>query len=116
MPQGALPRRSDHQALAEIAELARREGVEGFVVGDPVNVDGTRGEASERVRRFADKLRAACGLPVHLVAETLTTVAARERLEAAGVDWRRHPGRLDAVAAQIVLEEFLAGSTGSLRE
>lgn len=108
MPLFTLERRSDPAAIARIGEIIREEEVESLVVGEPVNVDGTRGPAAERARSFAAKLAAATGLPLRLVGETLTTVAAAERLREAGVDARRARGRIDSVAAQILLEEALA--------
>jgi putative holliday junction resolvase len=108
LPLTTLERRSDRTAVAQIAEIAGREGVGRLVVGEPVSIDGSRGEAALRARRFGEKLAARTGLPLLFVGEALTTVAAAERLRAAGVDLRRDPGRLDAVAAQILLEEGLA--------
>jgi putative Holliday junction resolvase len=107
VPLTTLERRSDRVAVAQIAEIARREGVERLVLGEPVGLDGERGEAAERVRRFGVKLAAAARLPLEMVGEALTTVEAAERLREAGVDLRREPGRLDAMAAQILLQESL---------
>ena len=107
VPHSTLERRSDAAAARAIAELARREGVGALVVGEPVNLDGTRGPAAERARAFAARLVAASALPCLLVNESLTTVEAAQRLREAGVDPRRDPGRLDAVAAQILLQEAL---------
>lgn len=116
VPLATLERTRDRDALRTIAEVVEFEEVEALVVGDPVNVDGSRGDASERVHRFAAKLAEATGLEPRYVVETLTTVAARERLEAAGVDVRRHPERLDATAAQILLEEVLQETVESAQE
>jgi putative Holliday junction resolvase len=107
VPLATLKRRDDGSAIAEIAGIARREGVGRLVVGEPRKLDGTRGPAAVRVRRFAEKLAASTGLPLELVDEALTSVEAAERLRAAGIDPRRHPGKLDAVAAQILLQEAL---------
>ena len=107
VPLTTLVRRNDRSAVREIAEIARREGVGRLALGEPVGLDGQRGEAAERVRRFGDKLAQVSGLPVRLVGESLTTVEAQERLRAAGVDPRRAPERIDAVAAQILLQEAL---------
>jgi RNase H-fold protein (predicted Holliday junction resolvase) len=49
------------------------------------------------------------------VGEALTSVEAAERLRQAGVDPRREPGRIDAVAAQILLEEALGRGDGGDR-
>ena len=107
VPLTTLQRRNDRSAVREIAEIARREEVGRLVLGEPVGLDGQRGEAAERVRRFGDRLAGITGLPVRLINESLTTVEAQERLRAAGVDTRREPERIDAVAAQILLQEAL---------
>jgi len=75
-------------------------------------MDGTRGESSLRVESFARKLEIATGLSCVLVDETLTSEAAKERLVEAGVDLRRHRERIDAVAAQILLEDYLSRAGG----
>jgi putative pre-16S rRNA nuclease len=107
LPHSTLIRTGDRQAARAIAALARREGVGRLVVGEPRRLDGTAGEAAERARRFADRLGVETGLPCELVDEALTSVAAAERLREVGVDARRHPERLDAVAAQLLLQEVL---------
>jgi putative holliday junction resolvase len=107
VPLTTLARRNDRSAIREIEEIARREGIGRLVLGEPVGLDGQRGEAAERVRRFGDRLAGITGLPVRLVNESLTTVEAQERLRAAGIDPRREPERIDAVAAQILLQEAL---------
>lgn len=107
VPLTTLERKDNRSALREIAAIVRREGVERLVVGEPVGLDGSRGEAAERARQFGERLAAVTGLPVEMVNESLTSVEAAERLRAAGVDPRRNPGRLDAVAAQILLQEAL---------
>jgi putative Holliday junction resolvase len=107
VPLLTLKRRDDRSALEEIAGIVRREGVERLVVGEPRKLDGSRGPAAERARRFGERLAGLTGLPLELVDEALTSVEAAERLRAAGVDPRRHPERLDATAAQILLQEAL---------
>ncbi len=108
LPLATITRKDDRGAAREIARIAAREGVERLVLGEPVGLDGQRGEAALRVGRFAERLRKTAALPVYLVGESLTSHAAEARLREAGVDPRRHPERIDAVAAQILLEEALA--------
>lgn len=116
-PFATLERATDRIAVGRIRDLARRERVEVLVLGDPVRLDGSPGDLSARVRRFAAKLRKSTRLPVHLVPETLTSVEAERRLAAAGAAvGRDDKGRLDAVAAQILLEDFFAGAGAPLTE
>ncbi len=106
-PFGVVERETDRRAVHQLKEIARRESVRALVVGDPLSFDGEAGAASERARRFGHKLGKVTRLPVHWIDEALTTVEANERLRAAGIDTRQDPARLDAVAAQILLQEAL---------
>jgi putative pre-16S rRNA nuclease len=107
VPLTTLERRNDRSALRQIAEIARREGVERLVLGDPVDLEGGRGENAERVRRFGERLAAMTGLPLERVDEALTSAEAAGKLRQAGTSTRWEPGRIDAVAAQILLQEVL---------
>ncbi|HEY4591015.1 MAG TPA: Holliday junction resolvase RuvX, partial [Thermoanaerobaculia bacterium] len=102
-----LERRNDRSALRQIAEIARREGIGRLVLGEPIDLYGRRGATAERSRRFGARLAEMTGLPVEWVDEALTSVEAAGRLRQAGVDIRRDPGKIDAVAAQILLQDAL---------
>ncbi len=107
LPFTTLERQTDRRAVYRIADLARREGVELLVLGEPLGPDGEVGDAARRVRRFGERLSRVTGLPIVWVDETLTTVEAKERLREAGLDRPRQRHRRDAVAAQILLQEAL---------
>jgi len=109
LPSRTIERTTDRRLVYTLAALAREEEVGVLVLGEPRDLEGRAGEAAERVRRFAAKLEKASGLPVHLVEETLTTVAAAERLGGPARKGKGGPadGRHDAVAAQILLQEAL---------
>jgi putative Holliday junction resolvase len=107
VPLTTLERRNDRSALRQIAEIVRREGVERLILGEPKGLDGRGGETAERVRRFGERLAEMTGLPLERVDEALTSAEAAGRLRQAGIGSRREPGRIDAVAAQILLQEVL---------
>ncbi len=102
-----LRRSDDRSAIRAIAEIARREHVELLVVGEPRKLDGSRGASAERAERFGRKLARSTGLPLRMIDEALTSREAERRLRLAGVDLRKHPERIDALAAQLLLEEAL---------
>ena len=97
------PRR-DAQA---IAALVREHGVGEVVVGMPYRLDGSVGPQGEKIAAFVERLRRSLRVPVVVRDERLTSVAADERLAAAGVRRRDRKGRLDQAAAAIVLQEYL---------
>lgn len=81
----------------------------GFVVGLPLNMDGSAGPQAELTRRFAAALERLSALPVRLHDERLSTYQADQHLRAAEVPARRRKGRRDALAAQVILQSFLDG-------
>jgi putative Holliday junction resolvase len=70
-------------------------------------MDGSEGPRCQAVRAFADRLDLALGLPILLWDERLTTFAAEEAAEQAGLRGRRRAEMLDALAAAAVLQDFL---------
>jgi putative Holliday junction resolvase len=114
VPLATLARTSDRTAVEQIAAIARREQVGRLVLGEPLDLAGRPGRLHARAERFGARLAAATGLAVERVDESLTSAEAARRLREAGVDPRRDPGRIDAVAAQILLQEALdrAGRAG----
>lgn len=107
VPLTTVERHTDRRAVAEIADLARRHGATVLVVGEPRRLDGRAGDAAGRARRFAAKLETRAGLPVVLVDEALTSVEAERRLAESGAGAEQRRQRVDAVAAQILLQEAL---------
>jgi putative Holliday junction resolvase len=93
--------------VARIAEIVGRDRIEIIVLGMPRNMDGTYGPAADKVRAFAEKLRAACGCEVKLWDERLTSVAAQRALHEAGRNVQQSREVIDQVAAQMILQGWL---------
>ena len=95
-------------AASEIARLASEEdGVSSIVVGLPRHLDGSPSAMTARVTAFAAELGRLTRLPVTLQDERLTSREAESRLAVTGKDWRVRKERLDAVAAAIILQDYL---------
>ena len=94
-----------------ISNLVQEWRPQGFVVGLPLNMDDSENPTTRAAREFGNRLGDRYNLPVHMVDERLTTVAARHYLEQAGVPIRRHKSKLDRVAAQTILQTFLDEQT-----
>lgn len=87
--------------------LIAEEQPERIVVGDPRNMDGSRGGQSRVARRFADRLRQRVAMPVEMHDERLTTAEAERRRRASGA--KADP---DSIAACVLLEAYLAARAG----
>jgi putative holliday junction resolvase len=97
--------------LAQDLERLRRSVAErdagALVLGWPLNMDGSEGPRCQAVRAFAENLDAALGLPILLWDERLTTFAAEEAAERAGLRGRKRADMLDALAAAALLQDCL---------
>ena len=87
--------------------MAQMHGAERIVVGLPRRLDGTRGPEAVAAQELAAHLRKASGLPVEMVDERLTTVAAERALIADGVRREKRRLTVDRVAAALMLQAHL---------
>jgi len=96
---------SVREAPGVVAEAARLEEAEAVVVGVPEGLEGQEGRPeTRRVLRFAKALRAASGLPVHFVDESLSS---REASTLPGGRRADRGAREHARAAAVVLQRWL---------
>ena len=100
--------RRPEQAAEELAKIAAERQVDELVLGFPRNMDGTEGPRAELYRAFAALVEEKTGLSVRLWDERRTTVEAHQILHAAGKKMRAHKQNVDAVAASLILEGYLA--------
>ncbi len=96
------------KAIADIARIAKENAVVQIVVGLPRNMDGTEGTRAELCREFAAKLETATGLQVVMWDERRTTVEAHNILSQHNYHGKKRKNTVDAVAASLILESYLA--------
>ncbi len=99
--------RNGKGAADEIVALVQEHGVEKIVMGLPLNMDGSCGSATKKVRKFSQKLAEKTSVPILEMDERLTTVTAHHNLREAGLDGRQRKGVVDMAAAQIILQDWL---------
>ena len=103
-----VPSRNREKAIADVVRLAKENQVEQIVVGLPRNMDGSEGPRAELCRAFAEQLRQAAGLPVAMWDERRTTVEAHNILSQHNYHGKKRKETVDAVAAALILEGYLA--------
>jgi putative Holliday junction resolvase len=100
-------RRNRREDLRSLARLARRFGVVGIVVGNPVHLSGELSPQAAKTQAFAAELGELSGLPIVLWDERLTSREAHQILYEAGHARREHRKVVDQVAATLILRSFL---------
>ena len=100
--------RNSERTLQQIAQLVKDNGVGEIVMGLPKNMDGTEGPRAELCRQFAVRVEEAVGIPVKLWDERRTTVEAHNILSAHNYHGKKRKDTVDAVAASLILEGYLA--------
>ena len=91
-----------------VAKEATARGCKRIVIGLPKNMDGTEGARAELCREFAGVLASQTGLKVVLWDERRTTVEAHNILSAHNYHGKKRKDTVDAVAASLILEGYLA--------
>ena len=95
---------TDAQRLLALAEERR---CVGFVLGLPLNMDGSEGPRAQSVRAFARNLAKLTDLPIALWDERLSTAAVERELIAADVSRRKRAAVIDQHAAAFILQGAL---------
>ena len=94
------------ERFSAIASLIAEWRPVRLIVGLPLTLDGTPHAMTARCTRFANQLRGRFGLPVDYAEERFTSIEAQERLRDGGHDARSARQYLDAVAAQLILQNY----------
>lgn len=94
-------------ACARAVQLAKELGAVKFVLGLPKHMNGDVGIRGQISLDFTAKLEAACGLPVILQDERLTTAAAERILISADVSRKKRKAVIDQMAAVQILQSYL---------
>lgn len=93
--------------LDRLLELIEEHCPDEVVLGFPRNMDGTEGPRAQLYRDFAARLEEVSGMKVILWDERRTTVAAHQILFNQGKDGRKRKKIVDAMAASLILENYL---------
>ena len=107
-PLTTLDRRDAVSDAKFFRDLIASEAVVEIVVGLPMHTDGREGVKAQEARAYGNWLAETTGLPVSYFDERFTTVHAEEALWNAGLTHKRRKDRRDCVAAQMMLQGFMA--------
>ena len=102
-----LKRSNWKKLLQDVRHLVEHFDAQIIVVGLPLRLDGTDGDAAKNARHVATNLAKSIDLPVYLQDERLTSREAMENLKAEGAKPDEIPALIDGEAAATILRDFL---------
>lgn len=110
-PVETIRRSSLNKDIARLLFLLEDLEVESVVVGLPLRMDGTSGDAAEKTLRFIEQLRAKTTIPIVTQDERLTSYEAEQIMMEQGLNRAQRRTRSDEVAATIILQDYLSTIT-----
>jgi putative Holliday junction resolvase len=109
-PLETMRKSSDEKDISRLKLLIDDLEAEAVVVGLPLRMDGTIGDAAAAAMRFAEKLRARVGVAVITQDERLTSFEAEQMMVERGFSRTKRRARSDEFAAMIILRDYLAAT------
>jgi len=111
-PQPTLIRKNLAHDLEWILEKMQDHSIDTLIVGLPLNMDGSEGGQAKKVKDFVSKLvremeRKGIAVPVEWCDERLTSWEAERLLSEKGLKGRERKAEVDALAACLILEDYL---------
>lgn len=106
-PLPLIERRSWKDLLRRVIAIIESYDARALVIGLPLSLDGSEGDAAGRVRKIAENFRRSLNVPVYLQDERLTTFAADVKLRSEGVRPEELKNRIDSESAALILRDFI---------
>ena len=106
-PKTVITEYNTERLVNKISALANESGAELIVVGYPKNLDGSSGSRAEECKEIAEKIGSVSGKETVLWDERCTTVSAHTALNFTDTRGKKRKEVIDAVAAVIILEDYL---------
>ncbi len=106
-PKDVITEYHTDRLIDTVCEKAKEYSAERIVVGYPKNMDGTLGERAQECAAIAEQIKTASGIETVLWDERCTTVTAHNYLSMNNVRGKKRKQTVDAVAAVIILEDYL---------
>lgn len=106
-PKEVITEYNTDRLIEKVCEKAKGFSAERVVIGYPKNMDGTLGERAQECAAIAEQIKEKSGLEVVLWDERCTTVTAHNYLSMNNVRGKKRKQTVDAVAAVIILEDYL---------
>jgi RNAse H-fold protein YqgF len=102
-----IPAKDGKPNWQELDKLVQEWQPDAFVVGLPLNMDGSPSDMSKRANKFSNRLHGRYGKPSFTIDERLSTFAAKQHAKDMGHKGHYKSEPVDELAAQIILQTWL---------
>ena len=106
-PFETYKRKGEELDIQHLIDIIKAKNVDEIVCGLPMNMAGEEQEIAKRTRDFMLALQIKHEINVEFVDERLSSLMAEEMLRETERDWKKRKEKLDAVAASIILQDYL---------
>jgi len=106
-PYVTYKRKTEQEDLNYFVNLIAEKRVDEIVCGLPYNMQGEEQEIAQKTREFMQKIQELVNIKIEFVDERLSSSMAEEMLKQTERDWKKRKEKLDAVAASIILQDYL---------
>lgn len=110
-PLAVIDARKAFRDAGELLRIVDDYEVGAAVVGLPRSMDGSEGPQAARIRLLADRLESSLGIPFEYIDERWSSSEAHRRMSEAGLTEREQRGKVDMIAAAIILQSYLDSHT-----
>lgn len=107
-PKKVITEYNEDKLIVKICETAKELAAQLIVVGFPKNMDGSEGSRAEECKAIAEKITAECEIETVMWDERCTTISAHTALNYTNTRGKKRKEVVDAVAAVIILEDYLS--------
>lgn len=104
---GTFTAPTEDELVELVVKYANEYDVERVVIGNPINMDGSSGERSQKVRALSEKIAARLSVPVTLFDERCTTMEAHKIMNITNTRGKKRKAAVDTLSAQIILQDYL---------
>ncbi len=106
-PKTVITEYNTEKLVKKVSDFARENNAELIVVGLPKNMDGSVGSRAEECKEIGEKIQNTSGITVVMWDERCTTISAHTALNFTDTRGKKRKEVVDAVAAVIILEDYL---------
>ena len=107
MPLKTVQLSSLNEFIKEIKYLVNENNIQGLIIGDPINMDGTKGKSSQSVKDKSIIINKEVNIPVILWDERLSTVGAFNLSSQLDINVSKRVKKIDENAATFILQGAL---------